>query len=72
MKASESSGKGEEAGRVRIIERSSMKSPARQKQKPALWAGSLNEWCPDRTKTPGAFLHSAPRCPQGESQGCDE
>ena len=26
----------------RIIERSSMKSPFRQKQKPAFWAGSLN------------------------------
>ena len=41
----------------RIIERSSMKSPFRQKQKPAFWAGSLNSGARtrNRTKDTGIF-----------------
>ncbi|MEB8640256.1 hypothetical protein P2G74_09805, partial [Cronobacter muytjensii] len=33
-----------------------MKSPDLQKQKPAFWAGSLNEWCPDPDKNGGSVF----------------
>ena len=41
----------------RIIERSSMRSPVLQKQKPAFWAGSLNSGARtrNRTKDTGIF-----------------
>lgn len=41
----------------RIIERSSMESPVVEKQKPALWAGSLNSGARtrNRTKDTGIF-----------------
>ncbi len=47
----------------RIIERSSMKSPFRQKQKPAFWAGSLNEWCPDSESNQGHGDFQSPALP---------
>ena len=41
----------------RVIERSSMKSPDAEKQKPAFWAGSLNSGARtrNRTKDTGIF-----------------
>ena len=41
----------------RVIEQSSMKSPDAEKQKPALWAGSLNSGARtrNRTKDTGIF-----------------
>ncbi|MBK0515806.1 hypothetical protein GZ008_20615, partial [Klebsiella pneumoniae] len=41
------------AARQRVIERSSMKSPDVEKQKPAFWAGSLNSGARTRTNAAG-------------------
>ncbi|APM31603.1 hypothetical protein FMK60_25510 [Klebsiella michiganensis] len=52
----------------RIIERSSMESPAAEKQKPAFWAGSLNSGARTRTNAAGVEQRACRAGPEGVSR----
>ena len=52
----------------RIIERSSMESPVVEKQKPALWAGSLNSGARTRTNAAGVEQRACRAGPEGVSR----
>ncbi len=52
----------------RVIERSSMKSPDAEKQKPAFWAGSLNSGARTRTNAAGVEQRACRAGPEGVSR----
>ncbi|APM45782.1 TPA: hypothetical protein MI713_27150 [Klebsiella pneumoniae] len=56
------------AARQRVIERSSMKSPDVEKQKPAFWAGSLNSGARTRTNAAGVEQRDCRAGPEGVSR----
>ena len=53
---------------MRIIERSSMESPATEKQKPAFGAGSLNSGARTRTNAAGVEQRACRAGPEGVSR----
>ena len=52
----------------RVIERSLMKSPDVEKQKPAFWAGSLNSGARTRTNAAGVEQRACRAGPEGVSR----